>query len=39
MTYCITWETVQYSLISHNGKEYEKQYIYVCINESLYTRN
>ena len=25
----------QYPVINHNGEEYEKEYIYTCINESL----
>ena len=26
---------IQYPVINHNGKEYEKEYIYICITESL----
>ena len=26
---------IQYPGINHNGKEYEKEYIYICITESL----
>ena len=26
---------IQYLLTNHNGKEYEKEYIYICITESL----
>ena len=32
-----TGNYIQYPVINHNGKEYEKEY--VCINESLYSRN
>ena len=31
-----TENSVQYPVINHNGKEYEKEYIYICITESLY---
>ena len=27
---------IQYLVINHNGKEYEKEYIYKCITESLF---
>ena len=37
-----TWNYIKYPVINHNGKEYEKEYIYicniyicVCITESL----
>ena len=32
-----TGNYIQYPMINHNGKEYEKEhiYIYICINESL----
>ena len=30
-----TGNYIQYPVINHNGKEYEKKYIYVCITESL----
>ena len=26
---------IQYPVISHNGKEYEKEYTYLCMTESL----
>ena len=26
---------IQYPLINHNGKEYEKEYTYICLTESL----
>ena len=26
---------IQYSVTNHNGKEYEKEYIYIYINETL----
>ena len=26
---------IQYPLINHNGKEYEKEYTYMCLTESL----
>ena len=26
---------IQYPVINHNGKEYEKEYVYICITESL----
>ena len=26
---------IQYPVINHEGKEYEKEYIYICIAESL----
>ena len=26
---------IQYPVINHNGKEYETEYIYICITESL----
>lgn len=30
-----TGNYIQYPVINHNRKEYEKEYIYVCIRESL----
>ena len=31
---------IQYSMINHNGKEYKKKNVYICITESLlYSRN
>ena len=30
-----TGNYIQYPVINHNGKEYEKEYIYICITESL----
>ena len=27
---------MEYPMISCNGKEYEKEYMYICITESLY---
>ena len=30
-----TGNSAQYSVINHNGKEYEKECIYICITESL----
>ena len=27
-----TWNYIQYPMINHNGKEYEKEYIYVKLN-------
>ena len=34
---CSTGNYIQYPVINHNGKEYEKEciYIYICITESL----
>ena len=32
---CSTGNYIQYPGINHNGKEYKKQYIYMCISESL----
>ena len=26
---------IQYPVINHHGKEYEKEYIYICVTESL----
>ena len=26
---------IQYPMINHNGKEYRKEYIYICTTESL----
>ena len=26
---------IQYPIINHNGKEYEKEYVYLCVTESL----
>ena len=26
---------MQYPVINHHGKEYEKEYIYICVTESL----
>ena len=31
-----TGNYIQYPVINHHGKEYEKEYIYICITESLY---
>ena len=31
-----TGKYIQYPVINHNGKEYEKEYTYICITESLY---
>ena len=31
-----TGNYIQYSVTNHNGKEYEKEYTYICITESLY---
>ena len=30
-----TGNYIQYPIINHKGKEYEKEYIYICITESL----
>ena len=30
-----TGSYIQYPIINHNGKEYEKECIYICITESL----
>ena len=30
-----TGNYIQYPVIKHNGKEYKKEYIYICITESL----
>ena len=30
-----TGKYIQYPVISHNGKEYEKEYTYLCMTESL----
>ena len=30
-----TGSCIQYPVIIHNQKEYEKEYIYICITESL----
>ena len=30
-----TGNYIQYPVINYNGKEYEKEYIYICITESL----
>ena len=30
-----TGKYIQYPLGSHNGKEYEKEYTYLCVTESL----
>ena len=30
-----TENSIQYLVINHNGKEYEKEYIYICKTESL----
>ena len=30
-----TGNYIQYPVINHNGKNYEKEYIYICITESL----
>ena len=30
-----TGNYIQYPVINHNGKDYEKEYIYICITESL----
>ena len=30
-----TGNYIQYPMIKHNGKEYEKEYIYICVTESL----
>ena len=30
-----TGNYIQYPVINHNGKEYEKECIYICITESL----
>ena len=31
-----TGNYIQYPMITHNGKEYEKEYIYICLAESLF---
>ena len=31
-----TGNHIQYPIINHNRKEYEKEYIYICITESLF---
>ena len=31
-----TGNYIQYSVANHNGKEHEKEYICMCITESLY---
>ena len=31
-----TGNYIQYPVINHNGKEYEKEHIYICITELLY---
>ena len=30
-----TGNYIQYPVINHNGKEYEKEYVHICITESL----
>ena len=32
----IAGNNIQYSVVNHHGKEYEKEYIYIYITESLY---
>ena len=29
---CSTWNNIQYPVIKHNGKEHEKEYIYIKLN-------
>jgi len=39
-SYCLAQRTIiQYPMINHNGKEYTIKNVYICITESLYSRN
>lgn len=31
MYYCVPQETIQYPVINHNGKEYEKEWVYIYV--------
>ena len=33
---CSTGNYIEYPAINHNGKEYEKERVYICITESLH---